>query len=151
MNDEIVEELVRQIAALEKRLEYMETVEKTVAWTDYSEISTITGFSAYTTKEIWYKKIGNILIVQWNIAGTSDANTCYFTIPYTSTDTTGSASLSRCACEVVDNGGDVTISKAACSYDTANIYGFPMVNTAYNTWTTSGTKSFSGQMIVMLD
>ena len=30
MNNEIVEELVRQIAALEKRLEYMETVEKNV-------------------------------------------------------------------------------------------------------------------------
>ena len=28
MNNEIIEELVRQIAALEKRLEYLETVEK---------------------------------------------------------------------------------------------------------------------------
>ena len=30
MNNEIIEELVRQIAALEKRLEYLETVEKNV-------------------------------------------------------------------------------------------------------------------------
>ena len=30
MNDEIIEELVRQIASLEKRLDYMETVEKNV-------------------------------------------------------------------------------------------------------------------------
>ena len=42
MNDEIVEELVRQIAALEKRLEYMETVEKSV-------FSTVTVTGGLTT------------------------------------------------------------------------------------------------------
>ena len=44
MNDEIVEELVRQIAALEKRLEYMETVEKSV----FSTV-TVTGLTTTRT------------------------------------------------------------------------------------------------------
>lgn len=51
-------------------------------WTDYSDTSTIVGWSSYTTKEIWYKKIGNLVFVQFHISGTSDAGDASFTLPY---------------------------------------------------------------------
>ena len=96
MNNEIIEELVRQIAALEKRIEYLETVEETAAWIDYSATSTIVGWSSYTTKEIFYKKIGKTMFVQFNIAGVSDSTATTFTVPYNNnTGVSSAVSLAR--------------------------------------------------------
>ena len=45
---------VEQLAAAIKTLDMVTSV----PWTDYSATSTIVGWTSYTTKEIWYKKIG---------------------------------------------------------------------------------------------
>lgn len=53
-------------------------------WADYSTISTIVGWSSFTTKLIHTKKIGKIVFVSFILAGTSNATNITFTVPYTS-------------------------------------------------------------------
>ena len=69
---------VEQLAAAIKTLDMVTSV----AWTDYSATSTIVGWTSYTTKEIWYKKIGKIVFVTFHIAGTSDDTVANFTVPF---------------------------------------------------------------------
>jgi hypothetical protein len=54
-----------------------------VAFTDYSSISDIVGWASYTTKKIYYKKIGKLVQVHFSIIGTGDSDILvYFTLPY---------------------------------------------------------------------
>jgi len=53
-----------------------------VPWTPYHGLSTIIGWSSYVTKEIWYKKVGKTVFVQFYIDGVSDHTTASFTLPY---------------------------------------------------------------------
>ena len=50
-------------------------------WIDYSATSTIVGFSGFTTKTIYYLKIGKQVFVTFYLDGTSDAITLTFTVP----------------------------------------------------------------------
>ena len=52
-------------------------------WTNYSATSTIVGWAAGLTKSIYTKKIGKTVFVSYSIAGTSNAATASFTVPYT--------------------------------------------------------------------
>jgi hypothetical protein len=54
-----------------------------VALTDYSAVSTITGWSSITTKQIYYKKIGKTVLIYYHVDGTSNATIKRFTLPYT--------------------------------------------------------------------
>jgi len=53
-------------------------------WTDYSGTSTIVGFSGFTTKKIYYLKIGKQVFVAFYLDGTSDAVGLTFTVPLAS-------------------------------------------------------------------
>ena len=50
-------------------------------WTSYAAISTIVGWSAFTTKVLEYKLIDDIMFVFVNIVGTSNASGVTFTLP----------------------------------------------------------------------
>lgn len=50
---------------------------------DISDISTITGWSAVTVKEIWMRLTNGQATVFWGLAGTSNATTVSFTLPVT--------------------------------------------------------------------
>lgn len=54
----------------------------TTAFTDYSNSSTIVGFSSFTRKQIFYKKIGKLVTVWFNLYGTADGVLVSFTLPY---------------------------------------------------------------------
>jgi hypothetical protein len=49
---------------------------------DYGATSTITGWAAFTTKSIYYKKIGKLVWVWFTLDGTSNATTSNFTLPF---------------------------------------------------------------------
>lgn len=49
---------------------------------DYSATSTVTGWSSFTTKQIFYLKIGKLVWVEFNLAGTSNDTVAQFTLPY---------------------------------------------------------------------
>ena len=69
---------VEELAAAIKSLDMVTAV----PWTDYSGTSTIVGWTSYTTTEIWYKKIGKLVFVQFDIEGVSDDTVATFTLPY---------------------------------------------------------------------
>lgn len=114
----------------------------TTTWTDYSETSTVTGFSSFSTKSIYYKRIGNLVFVSVYIAGTSNATSLSFTLPHTSQ--TGTFIMN--SAQGSDNGSGLT--SPAMLYMTAAT----STVTVYKdfsgaTWTGSGTKSASGSFI----
>lgn len=52
-------------------------------WTDYSASAGVVGWSAYTTKKIWYKRVGKMVFVKFYIVGTSNSSSAYFNVPST--------------------------------------------------------------------
>ena len=70
---------VEQLAAAIKSQDMVTSV----SWRGYHDASTIVGWSAYTAKLIYYKKIGKLMFVQFYIDGTSDDTVATFTIPHT--------------------------------------------------------------------
>ena len=126
---------VEQLAAAIKSLDMVTSV----PWTDYSGISTIDGFSDYSTKLLRYTKIGKLVFVVFSITGTSDLVTTTLTVPFTNT--------SNPPVNVVmhsrDDGlwGWGRINLAASSATVLLFYGVG----SGNTWTASGTKSVRGE------
>jgi len=112
----------------------------TVDWTDYSATSTIVGFTSYTTKQIWYKKVGALVFVNFNLAGTSDATTLSFTLPFTS----NARNYTFC-CVGIDNGSELDGNSGSIS--NSNIVNIitNQNHTTTSPWTTSGTKASRGQ------
>jgi len=51
------------------------------AWIDYSAFSRIVGWSSFTTKKIYYKQVGNMLYVAFDLIGTSNSTEISFTLP----------------------------------------------------------------------
>jgi hypothetical protein len=112
----------------------------TVDWVDYSGSSTIIGWQvAGRTEKIYYKKIGKLVFVAFNISGTSDSASVSFTVPFTNSVVPIQGALGQCS----DAGSDIT---TACLYSlnasssTVSCYK-NMVNAA---WTGSGAKSVVG-------
>lgn len=54
----------------------------TTAWTDYSGTSTVTGWSSFTVKQIYYKKVGKMVYVTFALNGTSNSTSVSFTLPF---------------------------------------------------------------------
>jgi len=80
-----MDEVIRDLDKLEKRIESLETLESGSGLTDYSAVSTIVGFSSLTVWKIYYKLIGKTLLVWYNFdTGTSNNAALTFTVPYTS-------------------------------------------------------------------
>lgn len=59
----------------------------TVGWTDYSATSAVVGWSSFTTKSIYYKRLGKTVFISYWIQGTSNSATTTFTMPNTSSNT----------------------------------------------------------------
>lgn len=115
-----------------------------VDWTSYGATSTIIGWASFTTKNIYYKKIGKLVFCIFDIAGTSNATSVTFTLPYISVDNVHTQGALGYA---VDNGTAATTPGA---FD----FGFGANNicTCYLTsaqaaasWTNTGTKEVRGQ------
>jgi len=60
------------------------TLTTETVWADYSATSTVVGWSSFTTKAIYTKKIGKTVFVIFNLQGTSNSTAVTFTLPYAS-------------------------------------------------------------------
>jgi hypothetical protein len=112
-------------------------------WANYGATSTVVGFSGSPTKEIYVKKIGKTVFVNYYITGTSNATNLTFTLPYTASSTsTAWGSL----CILTEDNATVLAVPAK-----AQIVGGASTVTAYKdatgavNWTNSGAKSILGQ------
>ena len=115
----------------------------TTAYTDYSATSTVTGWSSTTVKQIWYKKVGKIAYVWWEITGTSNSTITTFTLPVTCV---ASGQRPETITMSQDNTGTFTGGRARQDLDTAIVtlsHNFGNAN-----YTDSGTKSSRGTLIV---
>jgi hypothetical protein len=109
-------------------------------WADYSAMSTITGCSSFTTKEIYTKKIGKTVFVQFTLFGTSDSTSVSFTLPYTSSNT---VDLSIALPYTYDNGASVAVSNGILPKNSSTVTFYKAV--ASVAWTASGAKRARGQ------
>lgn len=120
-----------------------------VAWTDYTASSTITGWSSFTAnrKIIKYKKIGKLVFVQWHLEGTSNATSVSFTLPYTCVNNTGTGYPSAYGTWFgYDNGAYLsTIQSTYISAGSSLVEHRTSPGTAAG-WTASGTKISSGTL-----
>jgi hypothetical protein len=115
----------------------------TNAWADYSASSTIVGWSSFTTKSILYKRVGKLVFVQFNIYGTSNANTASFTVPY-ATSSSYPSDISEFYILATDNGNGLYIG--IFGYFSQNSQSINFANNYSGTlWTSSGTKGIKGQ------
>ena len=108
-------------------------------WIDFSEQSTIVGWSSYTTKVIKYKITGNMLLCNFNIEGTSNSATTSFTVPYGSKniflDSGGQLFL---------NNGGAVIGRFSCANNVVSFQYWNNLTSTTSTWTASGTKRIQG-------
>ncbi len=113
----------------------------TVAWADYGGTSTVVGFSGTPTVNIWYKKIGNFVYVNFYISGTSDDTPFTFTLPYTNVNDTNSRVYT--AIKFKDNNAQSTVSGQmylAPNTDVVALY----TDWAAQVWTPANTKEAMG-------
>lgn len=66
-----------------KFIDFIDTMVDHGVWTPYHDISNIDGWSSYTQKQIFYKKIDNLVFIQFYIEGISDDIIAIFTMPFT--------------------------------------------------------------------
>lgn len=105
-------------------------------WTDFSSLSTVVGWSVFNTKLIDYIHSGRLVFVRYYIAGTSNAASASFTLPYSQAgaiyDSLGIAQ---------DNGGAYTTGLTRLQSGVATLTTSP----GGGVWTASGNKVASGE------
>jgi hypothetical protein len=130
----------RSISQIETRFEdLIDTFFGT--WTPYHDTSTITGWSSFTEKLIYYYEIGNMVWVNFAISGVSNATSASFTLP----STTAAGVVSTAAIQVEDNGttqADSGLAQVTAGSATVNCYK-EMDATVF---TNSGNKGVGGQL-----
>jgi hypothetical protein len=109
------------------------------AWTSYGGTSTATGWAAGVGKAIYYKRIGKLVVVEFELSGDSNQTYATFTLPDT-VNANGNYSFFMSAS---DNGGALAAA-AGFIQENTNIVSL-YANAAKGAWTNSGTKSAKGQ------
>jgi hypothetical protein len=113
------------------------------SWTDYSASSTVTGWSSFSTKQIYYKDIGKTRFVQILIDGTSNSTSTSLTLPSASSNTADYRGPIRTDDNSTINIGHFALDKNS---STVNAYYGPSASA----WTASGTKRLLGTIIYQL-
>lgn len=111
------------------------------AWQDFSGSSTVTGWSSFTTKNIFYTRIDTLVFVTFTLQGTSNSTSTSFTLPYTANGTNPQLNIPIMA---EDNGTQVAnaaMGQLAAGSATFNCF----TNIGGGAWTGSGTKFVFGQ------
>jgi hypothetical protein len=119
-------------------------------WIDFSEQSTIVGWSVYTVKIIRYKVVGKILIVNFTISGTSNSTTTSFTIPFNA----GNLNANNLSNIIRGTNSGSSVIAWAIFTSGSNILTHSYMSTygtVTSTWTASGTKFITGQYIIEID
>lgn len=97
------------------------------AWTSYGGSSTVDGWSSRSYTNIYYKKIGNFMFVNFSISGQSDDTIVTFTLP---TSYTGATIGTTFTFRAYDNSGTYTIGvgEIAASGYTVQLWKDPQKN-----------------------
>jgi hypothetical protein len=116
-------------------------------WIDYSEISTIVGFSSFTTKNIFIKCIDKTTsIVLFNISGTSNSNNATFTV----NKSNNGGFINSMNALIVNNGATSLTSGRILMANNSDIVDVRR-DANSQAYTSSGGKTISGQIIFKHD
>ena len=139
--DDLLDGLVSRIGELTKRVNDLEKLEGGSGWIDYSATSTIVGWSSFTAKWLYYKRIfGKLVFVKFYIQGTSNNVATSFTITDNISNTVHSISPIRC----MNNGVWVSAWGFAAILTGANLCNlYSSISGAG--WTASGDKRVHGE------
>jgi len=119
----------------------------TTAWTAYGATSTVVGWSSFTSKSIYYKKVGKLVFVQFDIGGVSDSGAVSFTLPFENNSNLGmwaklGFAYDNTSYTAVTGSQNAVIYMAASS--TAVTCGRYLASTLGN-WTASNDKQVIGE------
>ena len=109
-------------------------------WADYSGTSDITGWEAFTAKQIYYKKVGKTVFVAFGIQGTSNAASANFTLPYTASNTVDNFAIGI----AIEGAGAQAAGTIWVPKNSDTVSAFKSIVTS-NNWATSGNKYIVGQ------
>ena len=112
-------------------------------WIDFSEQSTIVGWSSFTRKTIRYKVAGNMVYVNVFLAGTSNSTSTTFTLPILPKSSVlfSFAYNADNSVYTINGFGNVISSNIVTCYRPLSATNVVFINT----WTASGTKEIAGQ------
>ncbi len=110
------------------------------AWADYSATSTIVGWSSFTTKSIYYKKVGKLVFVTFNLQGASNSVNTTFTLPYSANSGVATQFTARCTDNSVGQ-TNAALGVLNASSSTVTMY----KDLTANTWTAGNNKSVIGE------
>jgi len=127
----------KPIASIESNVTALQSMFE--VWIDYSAISTIVGWSAFTNKKLEYKLIDDIMFVSVFIEGTSDDITVSFSLPNNANDSWDIKCL-HCKDNSLWRAVNGTLTITASS-NIINCF----LDGDYSTWADSNTKSIQGQ------
>lgn len=115
-------------------------------WIDYSNTTTITGFSSVTTKKVQYLVLGKLRIVQYQIIGTSNATTFTFTLPFSGNSFGDQFFVGHAINNTTTH--NIVTARVVASSSTVDL--FLGNNTSANTWVASGTKRAEGTLTIAI-
>lgn len=113
-----------------------------VPLTDYSGVSTIVGFSSFSTKILQYKKVGKTVTVYFYLVGTGNNIATTFTLPFTMNANVADLLNTDYA---IDNGGTPTPGVWIMFANSATVTLYPTA--AGGNWTASGARTLSGTIV----
>lgn len=111
------------------------------SWQNYSAVASISGCSSYTMKNIFCKRIGRTVFVNFFVEGTSDSTAFQFNLPWTHTSTCNT----YLCCTTGNNTSTNAIGWASIEAGATLIKLFP--NRTTTAWTASNTKACSGNFM----
>lgn len=111
-------------------------------WVDYSAVSTVTGWSSFTAKQINVIKVGKLAICQYFLNGTSNATETSFTLPYTCV---GTLLFASAMARAQDNSANIGDGPYATITTTNKVYCYKDKDD--NTFTASGSKHIRGTIM----
>ncbi len=115
----------------------------TTAMTDYSATSTVVGWASFTTKKIFYKKVGKLVFVWYDLEGTSNATTLTFTLPVA---TSAVLDVYFSPGYAVDNAASVNTAQGRVLVGAPSSAAF-YKDFADGAWTNTSTKRIAGQFV----
>ena len=114
----------------------------TYAFADYSSSASVTGWSSFTIKEVYYKVVGKTVFVWFYLNGTSNSTSASFRVPYATKDSANN--VAQNLCRIRNNSGTPTVGFVNIPQNSnlCTIYRSPDASLA---WTASGNKYAIGQ------
>lgn len=111
-------------------------------WVDFSNISTIVGWSLFTTKQIHYRYLNlNTVLVNFVLIGTSNSVDSSFTLP------SGCMNYVACPAGMVGDNGVLSVNPGSIVCLEATDTVVLSSDLTRSNWTASGIKSIAGQFI----